>query len=403
MTLTRFKNAAGVVLDEPLVATFVAPASYTGEDSAELFLHGGPYVARKVLETLWAGGFRPAEPGEFTRRAFLNGKLDLTAAEGIKALAEASSEQEWLAARQLATGRLKDAIEVLRAKLVEAMAYLEAQIDFPDEGDTAHLGRSDARVRAVAVHEEVQRLVATYDSGKIASQGLMVTLAGEPNAGKSTLMNELLGKERAIVTPIAGTTRDYLEERCLVKGRLIRLIDTAGIRDGGDTVERMGIERAKSLIRESDLTLLLVPADASRYAVAAADAWLKELKPTSVLKILTKADLERPTWATKEWLSLSCSSGLGLDALRAKLVAAVDASIGKLGEATFVTTARHVDSLRLASEALERYFGADAAGGYDEMLAFELQQAARALRGIVGDVGVEDILDKVFGDFCIGK
>ncbi len=403
LTLTKIKSRAGIVLDEPLVAVFYGPQSYTGEDSAELYLHGGPYVARRVLEELWAGGFRPAEPGEFTRRAFLHGKLDLTAAEGIKALAEANSEQEWLAARQLATGRLKDGIEVLRAKLVEAMAYLEAQIDFPDEGDTAHLGRNDARVRALATQQEVERLIETYASGKVASQGLMVTLAGEPNAGKSTLMNELLGRERAIVTDIAGTTRDYLEERCLVNGRLVRLIDTAGIRDGGDKVERLGIERAKQLISESDVTLLLVPADATQAAVDAADRWLLTLKPKSVLKLVTKADLKRPTWASGDWLPVSCKSGDGLNALRQRLAAAVDASVGQLGEAAFITTARHANSLRSAAEALTRYFGADAAKQYEEVLAFELQAAAKALQGIIGDVNSEDVLDKVFGDFCIGK
>jgi tRNA modification GTPase len=231
----------------------------------------------------------------------------------------------------------------------------------------------------------------------------MVTLAGEPNAGKSTLMNELLGRERAIVTDIAGTTRDYLEERCLVNGRLVRLIDTAGIRDGGDKVERLGIERAKQLISESDVTLLLVPADATQAAVDAADRWLLTLKPKSVLKLVTKADLKRPTWASGDWLPVSCKSGDGLNALRQRLAAAVDASVGQLGEAAFITTARHANSLRSAAEALTRYFGADAAKQYEEVLAFELQAAAKALQGIIGDVNSEDVLDKVFGDFCIGK
>ncbi len=198
------------VVDELMVTVFQGPASFTGEDSAELYCHGGPYIVGRILHILYAHGFRSAEPGEFTRRAFLHGKMDLSSAEGIKQLVEAQTEQQWLAARQLATGRFARTIEDLRASVVESMAYLAARIDFPDEGDTQDVDLSMVRVRVEKVMQRIQKLEDSYGSGRVASQGLMVTILGRPNMGKSTLMNTLLGKERAIVTEHAGTTRDYL-------------------------------------------------------------------------------------------------------------------------------------------------------------------------------------------------
>jgi tRNA modification GTPase len=326
----------------------------------------------------------------------LNGKMDLTEAEGVRALVEAESEHQWKAARQLATGRLKVAIERLRRELVESMAYLEAQIDFPDEGDTAHLHLDAVTQRVTAVRATVIRLIASYEDGRVASRGLMVALLGEPNAGKSTLMNELLGRERAIVSDIAGTTRDYLEEPCLIEGRRIRLVDMAGVRHGAsDPIERIGVETAQRLAGEADLVLLLAPAD--RGAAPELPAL------PNLLKIVTKVDLKRPAWADASWLSLSCRTGAGLPALRTALVRRVDEHVSGLREDTFITTTRHVQALEDAKTALDAYFAASKAGAYEELLAFELQQAARALEQIIGRVDHEDVLDVVFSAFCIGK
>jgi len=392
----------GAVLDEVMAVKFAGPRSYTGEDMAEVHCHGGPYVVQRVLALFYSLGFRPAEPGEYTRRAFLNGKLDLTAAEGIRELAAAASAQQWVAARHLAAGKLKDAVQDLRTALVQTLAHLEAQIDFPDEGDVARAALAHVKERAADVACRIQRLLASYGSGRVASQGLMVALCGEPNAGKSTLLNELLGKERAIVTPHAGTTRDYLEESCLVDGRLVRLVDMAGLRESTDPVEALGIEAARRLARTADLVLFLAPADGADGARATA-AWIDEFSPKDALRILTKADLGKPAWAAG-WTEVSCKDGRGLDELRTQLAGKVDRHMDGLGaEDAFVTTARQAAALTAAAQAIQAFDAAYARGNYEEMLAFELHEAARALQSIIGEVGSEDVLDAVFREFCVGK
>ncbi len=396
---------SGEHIDDAMVVLFVGPRSFTGEDSAEIHCHGGPYVVRRLLELLYRLGFRAAEPGEFTRRAFLNGKLDLTAAEGIKALVEAQSHQQWVAARHLTDGKLKAAIEDLRRILVEALAYLAAQIDFPDEGDTAHVDLEPVRQRVSEAAIAINGLIGSYDDGRVASQGLSVALFGAPNAGKSTLMNALLGRERAIVTPIAGTTRDYIEEACLIDGRLIRLIDMAGVRDATDPVEALGVEKARELAREADIVLFLAASDLAVSPEIQIANWISELNPKSYLQIATKSDLASPTWAIRtRWLSISCQATTGLDQLRKALADQVDRHIGNLAaEQAFVTSARQHHALRNALEGLQKFNDGDAAGAYVEMLAFELQESVKALRGIVGEIDTEDVLDKVFSQFCVGK
>ena len=403
--------ATGAVIDDVMAAAFVAPHSFTGEDSVEIFCHGGPYIVRRILTTLYALGARPAAPGEFTRRAFLNGKLDLTEAEGIRALVTAESEHQWVAARHLATGRLKERIEGLRRQLIECLAYLEAQIDFPDEGDTAHLHLEHVKTRAVSVNAAISTLLATYDDGKVAARGLMVALFGAPNAGKSTLMNELLGRDRAIVSEIAGTTRDYLEEPCLVEGRLLRLVDMAGVRaaDGSagavDPIEQVGIASSLRLARDADLVLFLVPADATAAAIQETERWIKDLAPRQTMRVMTKSDLPRSTWngADGQWETLSCRTGQGIAALKKALAGRVDRHVGDLKEEAFLTSARHVAALETAQRALGGYFAAADRGAFEEMLAFEIKDAVKALEDVIGRVDHEDVLDKIFSEFCIGK
>lgn len=391
------------VLDEPLVVLFRGTKSFTGEDSAEIHAHGGPYIIHQILSLLYRQGFRPAEPGEFTRRAFLHGKLDLTAAEGIRELVEAQSHQQWTAARQLATGRLKDAIERIRTQLIETLAYLEAQIDFPDEGDTAHLVLRDVEQKAHGVYAAIQSLLGTYQSGRVASQGLMVTLCGAPNAGKSTLLNELLGKERAIVTPIAGTTRDYIEERCLVEGRLLRLFDMAGIRDNPDPIEAIGVESAKRLAAEADLVIFLVAADQGDFCLGQVEQWKKNLAPRDALTLVTKADLGVPEWAMG-LPRISCSSGEGLVDFRRTLAERVDRSLGQVAqEPSFITSVRHATALEQALLALDGFFAGAARKDFVECLAYEVHDAVKSLQTIVGTIDSEDVLDKIFSQFCIGK
>jgi tRNA modification GTPase len=408
MALAKFIHPETLeILDELLVTTFVGPSSFTGEDSAELYCHGGPYIVQRILQTLFAYGFRQADPGEFTRRAFLNGKMDLSSAEGIKQLVEASTHQQWIAARQLATGSFSETIEDLRSKLIGTLAFLAARIDFPDEGDTQDVALETVVHKVRQVSSQLDKLEASYQSGRIAAQGLMVAIIGKPNAGKSTLMNTLLGHDRAIVSDEAGTTRDYLEEPCRVRGRLIRLIDTAGVRETIDKVERQGVEKALRLATEADLVLLLIGRDAAESDYRAMEVMAHEIGESKCLLVQTKADLARnpkePVLADKALVAISCLQSHGLDLLEDEIAKRVDGYLGSLEDKPFVSSARHLAAIQEAKGMLKQFYEGVEAGAYDEMLAFELQNASRALGSILGVVDVEDILDKVFHEFCVGK
>ena len=395
--------SSGEIIDESMIVCFVGPASFTGQDSFEIYCHGGPYIVKRILSLLFSIGARPAEPGEFTRRAFLNGKMDLTAAEGIKELVDASSHQQWKAARQLATGRLGGYIETLRTDIVGAMAYLEARIDFPDEGDTQGVALDHVKEMVAKVSSQVKRLQDSYDNGRVASSGLMVAIIGAPNMGKSSLMNALLDKDRAIVTDIAGTTRDYIEERCIVDGRLIRLIDTAGIRETEETVEKIGVESAIKFADDADLIIALVAADASDSELAYFNEVAAKISPEKCLRVINKSDKADVSALQSDVIAVSCLSGSGLDELRGAIAGKVDGYVGKLKDEPFVTSARHMNSLNEAQGFLERFFEGINDGLYEEMLAFELQNATRSLSSIVGDVLHDDLLDRIFSEFCVGK
>ncbi|MBQ48094.1 MAG: tRNA uridine-5-carboxymethylaminomethyl(34) synthesis GTPase MnmE, partial [Zetaproteobacteria bacterium] len=340
-------------------------------------------------------------PGEYTKRAFLSGKLDLTAAEGIRELVSAQSKQEWQAARSLATGGLAKEINGLRNALVEAMAYLEARIDFPDEGDTQDTHLDDVYARVKKVDDRVGALLQTWDNGRVAAEGLKVALIGLPNAGKSTLLNALLKSDRAIVTAIAGTTRDYIEEKCMLNGRLFRLVDTAGIRDSDDQVEKIGIEQSIQISRDADIVVAMVGADTPPAEAEKIDV-LVDGCDADVIKITTKSDLGLGIgWEGS--VPISCYNSDGLDILKDLLVEAVDSHLNKLEDKVYITTERHRSALEETQISLKRFFDSYESGGFDECLAFELQEASRSLVSIIGVVGVEDILDKVFSQFCVGK
>ncbi|MBC7658637.1 MAG: tRNA uridine-5-carboxymethylaminomethyl(34) synthesis GTPase MnmE [Chitinophagaceae bacterium] len=404
MALARFIDpASGDLIDELLVAVFVGPHSFTGEDSAELFCHGGPYIVQRILQTLFAHGFRQADPGEFTRRAFLNGKMDLSSAEGVKQLVEASTHQQWLAARQLATGSFSETIEELRSRLIGTLAFLAARIDFPDEGDTQDVALETVVHKVRGVSTQLDKLEASYQSGRVAAQGLMVAIIGQPNMGKSTLMNTLLGHDRAIVSERAGTTRDYLEEPCRVRGRLIRLIDTAGVRDTEDSIERQGVAKALHLAEQADFVLLLVGRDASKESYEEIEKIAATIGSDKCLRIQTKADLKTKTKTPNGYVAISCLETHGLDHLEDAIVKRVDGYLGQLKDQPFVSSARHHQAIQDAKADLAKFFAGVTEGAYDEMLAFELQNATRALGSILGVVDVEDILDRVFHEFCVGK
>lgn len=390
-------------LDEVMVTLFQAPFSYTGQDAAEVFFHGSPYIIQTALQIFYSQGFRHAEPGEFTRRAFLSGKIDLTEAEGIHGLISASSHQQWLAARQLYTGTLKKLVDELSTQLIEAMAWLEASIDFPEEDDTSAIQRDQILSRVQKVEESLKALLKSYSSGKVASQGLKVALFGEPNVGKSTLMNTLLNSERAIVTDIPGTTRDYLEEACLINGRFIKLIDTAGVRKDADLIEKMGIDRTFELAKNADLVLFLTDGPLDKSLDQKLQNWIEEVQPRNLVKVLTKSDLKMDTDSRKDWIAISCHSGEGLEVLKKNIESIADKFLEPLQDEAFISSARHKHAVESSLKTLENFFTAVENKEYDEILAFELHQTAKQLRSIVGEVSNEDILDIVFSSFCVGK
>ncbi len=396
----------GEVLDDVLYCFFPAPHSFTGENVVEIYCHGGPYIISEILKSLYRVGVLAAQPGEFTKRALLRGKLDMTTAEGIKDLVEAQTKQQWISGRQLYSGRLKNEIISLRASTIEAMAWLEAMIDFPDEGDTQSVALKDVYTRVNSVEIRMKALLRSYDNGHVASQGLMVCLVGAPNAGKSTLLNSLIGKQRAIVSPEAGTTRDYIEERCLIDGRLIRLVDTAGIRHTKNAIEAQGVLLSRELASQSDIILSLVASDSSPSEREEIDNVLSAYSNKNVLRILTKSDLSTPQWATN-MLPISCITEHGMDQLRQTLSNAVDACLSHLDEEPFLTSTRQKECVQSAIDALEKFYAMShnqsTQNSAHELLAFELQEVARRLSEIIGDVSNDDILDKVFRDFCIGK
>jgi len=384
----RVLRHAGLELDRALVLWFPATSNYTGEESAELHLHGGLAVIAAVANALVALGARPAEPGEFTRRAFLNGKLDLTAAEGIADLIAAETEAQRRQALRQAEGALAQRHAAWAARLTRLLARQEAFIEFEEEDLPADL---DAQVAmdAAALRAEMAGLLADGARGEKLREGLSVAILGAPNAGKSSLLNALVGREAAIVSARAGTTRDVVEVRLILAGVPVTLADTAGLREAGDEIEAEGVRRALARAEAADLRLLVFAAniepDAATLALGGQDA----------LVVLSKADLGGAAEGT---LAVSAHTGAGMDRLRARLEVEAIARAG-LSDAAGLTRPRHRAALGEAVEWLDRLPEAT----MPELRAEALRGALRALSRLTGRVDVEQVLDLVFGEFCIGK
>ncbi|SDB64586.1 tRNA uridine-5-carboxymethylaminomethyl(34) synthesis GTPase MnmE [Belnapia rosea] len=378
------------VLDQALVLWFPGPASYTGEDSAEFHLHGGPAVVAGVAEALVATGARPAEAGEFTRRAFLNGKLDLTAAEGIADLIAAETAGQRRQALRQAGGALATLYGGWADRMTALLARQEAFIEFEDEDLPADL---DAAVveAAAALRSEIATHLADGGRGERLREGLTVAILGAPNAGKSSLLNALVGREAAIVSARAGTTRDVVEVRLDLGGIPVTLADTAGLRDTLDDIEVEGIRRARQRAEEADLLLLVFAADQPLDVDTL--AWRRP----DALVVMNKSDLGGPP-AGFDGLMVSARSGAGLETLRARLEYEAVARAGSTAE-TLLTRPRHRAALQEAISWLSTLQSAP----LPELRAEALRAALRALGRITGRVGVEAVLDVVFGEFCIGK
>jgi tRNA modification GTPase len=384
-------------IDEALVALFRGPRSFTGEDSAELSTHGSPVILRRALEVLLRAGFRAASPGEFTLRAFINGKMDLTQAEAVNELVRARTDR----ARALALSRLSGAVEEtirgIKSGLVGLLAGLEVRIDYPEEeieGPPLDMAELDRR------RDELRRLLATYRVGSLYQEGISVVLAGPTNCGKSTLFNRLLREDRAIVSEVHGTTRDYLEGFLSLRGIPVRLYDTAGFREARDEIEREGIRRTEGIVGGAQVLLYLV--DCSR-GVMPADREILERASPRAIPLWSKADLAAAP-CPEGFVAVSGRTGEGIEELTGRIVERALSGLGAVD-----TDGPIIDSLR-QKELLERALGAlqeldrgRSEGQPFDLLAVDLKEALDALGEITGEVSSQEILDTVFSRFCVGK
>jgi tRNA modification GTPase len=395
----RLLDSSGHVIDDGLMTIFRAPHSYTGEDSVEFTGHGGTLVTREVLSRILACGASAAGPGEFTQRAFMNGKLDLTQAEGVMDLISAQSRLSLRAARSQLEGTLGKRTTAARDQLLEVLAHLEAWIDFPEEDIDPQTGKLLGE-KISGIMSVIDSLLATADQGRILREGVRTVIYGEPNVGKSSLLNRLLGFDRAIVSDLAGTTRDTLEEMINMDGIPLRLVDTAGVREATDRIESEGIQRTAQQIELADLLLEIVDASVPRSVSAA----VRTTAATHLL-ILNKTDLgEHPSWQEIEGIRISCAAGEGFDELAMTIREVLHFSEADWGEHAVAINVRHQASLALARTSLITALDLlDDKNADAELAAIDLREALDALGEIPGRVDTEDLLGVIFSSFCIGK
>ncbi len=395
------------MIDEVLLAVLRAPRTFTREDTVEISCHGGLLPAKLVLDALLAAGARLAGPGEFTKRAFLNGRLDLAQAEAVADLIHSRTELALAAANEQLAGKLSQRINRLRDDLMHTLAHVEAHIDFPDE-DIAPDTRADLLRRLEAGLAFMAELLATADEGQILRRGIRAAIVGRPNAGKSSLLNQLLGRERAIVSHLPGTTRDTIEETANIRGVPVVFIDTAGLREAGDEIEREGIRRSRASLAQAELILHVL--DAGEPLTAADQNYLAEFAGKKRILVRNKSDLalklELPAdrnGPTREMIEVSCVSGQGIEALKDAIKSLVWAGEIRAGMLEVAINSRHQDALNRACAAAQLATDALRAHATLELVAMDLRQAANAVGEIVGKTTTEDLLDSIFSSFCIGK
>ncbi|WP_243369052.1 tRNA uridine-5-carboxymethylaminomethyl(34) synthesis GTPase MnmE [Microvirga solisilvae] len=384
------ESKTGEPLDQALVLWMPGPRSFTGEDQAELHIHGGLATRAAILKVLSSiPNCRPAEAGEFTRRAFLNGRMDLSQVEGLADVIDAETEAQRRQAMFQLEGRLGNAAERWREGILLALALLEASLDFSDEGDVPEDLEADILQRLDNLHAEIGQALSNR-SGERLREGFTVVLAGPPNAGKSTLLNALARRDVAIVSPIAGTTRDVIEVHCDLRGLPVVIVDTAGLRESADVIEQEGVSRARARAENADLVLWLVPPEGEETKAPPA---------RRLLKVGTKTDLNRNRHDCD--VLISASTGEGIPDLIAALEREAEEALGQ-GDA-ILTRERHRKALERALQCLAAGRALLASGGPLELSAEEVRLAARAVGEITGRVDVEDVLDRLFSSFCIGK
>ncbi|UCE89362.1 MAG: tRNA uridine-5-carboxymethylaminomethyl(34) synthesis GTPase MnmE [Pseudomonadota bacterium] len=403
-TFRMFRDASGQAIDEGLALYFPAPNSFTGEDVMELQGHGGPVVLDLVLQAALAQGARLARPGEFSERAFLNDKLDLAQAEAVADLIEAGSAQAARSALHSLQGEFSQRVHALVAQVIEVRSYVEAAIDFPEE-EVDFLGDGEVTNRLGALQLQLAAVLDAARQGSLLREGMHIVLAGQPNAGKSSLLNALAGRESAIVTSIPGTTRDVLREEISLDGLPLHIIDTAGLRDSGNEIEREGMRRAWQEIAQADRVLLIV----EDYAgICSEDEAIVSQLPAQlpVTVVRNKIDLTGNAAVVQQQggrpeVRISATEGSGIDLLRDHLKHCM--GYHAAGEGGFMARRRHLDALQRAASHLQsgaRQLDTQRAG---ELLAEDLRQAQRALDEITGEFTSEDLLGEIFSSFCIGK
>ncbi len=399
-------NKENHVVDEVLATVFRTPKSYTGEDTVEISCHGGVLVTQAVLETILAQGVRSAEPGEFTQRAFLNGKLELSQAEAVADLIHAKSIKAVDAAHQQLEGQLGKHIKKFRQQIIDATAMVELELDFSEE-DVEFANKEQLRELLVEVDEEIGSLLDTYETGRLVKDGVKTVFIGRPNAGKSTLLNTLVGTERAIVTDIAGTTRDTIDADWSYDGLLFKLIDTAGLRETEDVIEAEGVKRSQKAFEQADLVVYLKdlsqPIDPDEREEIA--SFQKRASQTPFLLVGNKLDVEQDSQEERIHydLKISALDGENIEPLKKEMKQRALENKDYDTSSLLVTSSRHRDSLQKSRENVQRAIQALDSGMTGDLLAIDLRAALKELGTITGEITTEDLLDSIFSRFCIGK
>ena len=403
-----FIHDNGKIVDEVMmVVRMKAPKTYTCEDVVEINCHGGHLISEKVLELVLKNGARHAEQGEFTKRAFMNGRIDLSQAEAVMDIIHGKTEKSISLSLEQLRGDLRDKIDSFKKALLDVTAHVNVVLDYPEEGIDDPLP-SNLRENLENVYAEADRLISSYDKGKKIKEGIKTVIAGKPNVGKSTLLNSLLKEERAIVTHIPGTTRDVIEEIINIKGIPLVLTDTAGIRKTEDIVENIGVEKSKKFIENADLVLLVL--DASRELESEDREVIEEIqnhnKKTIVL--LNKIDLERKIeleeFNLENILEISAKDNIGIEDMEERIYSyIVEENVEDSSEKLIITNIRHKTALEKTKDAIRNIFETIDAGMPMDLISVDLKEALDSLSEITGEISSEDILDHVFGNFCVGK
>jgi tRNA modification GTPase len=401
-----FKNQSGVFIDEVLVTIFEDGKSFTGEESVEIACHASPYIQQQIILALIEAGCRLANPGEFSMRAFANGKVDLSQAEAIADLIAAQTKNAHSIALKQLRGGFSSELKELREKLIHFASLVELELDFAEE-DVEFADRSELKALVNEVLAYIQRLAASFELGNAIKNGVPVAIVGAPNTGKSTLLNQLLGEDRAIVSNIAGTTRDVIEETLNIDGILFRLIDTAGIRENAEEIEAMGIERSREKIVQAKIVLCLADLSVTT-SIEEVLNWAKEIHSIhpdkKIVIVANKQDISSNSieFSDTNMISISAKEGIGIVALKERLVEIVIGDFS-LSDETIVSNVRHFDALQKTAVSLEKAKYNLANGITADFVAMDIRQAMYDLGTITGDISTDDLLGNIFSKFCIGK